>query len=113
LINLLDAHRISPQRARAVVVDDRVQPYGIVLAQRQWLVGVDLQPSGLQLGQVEQIIDHAQHHQRGSVDVVKVAAVNLGRQVGTSEPVEAQDGVERCAQLVADAREERFALARS
>ena len=70
---------------------------------------VELHPAGLDLREVENVVDERQQVLAGSVDVREVAALPLAqgiRELLAEQLREAEDRVERRPQLVAHAREE-------
>ena len=71
------------------------------------VLGADLHLAALDLGQVEDVVDHRQEHLARRLDVAGVPAVPLVELVGAGEDLgEADDRVERRAQLVAHGRQE-------
>ena len=121
--HLLDAQRVAAQARRQRRVDRGIDADRLVLAQRrgqaqhargerrqvQRQVGLDLQPAGFEARQVEQVVDDAQHQLRRLLDVLEVVALGGGRLLGARQAGEADDGMERRAQLVADAGDELVA----
>ena len=92
---------------------------GLLLQQLQHIVGdiaerhggeVELELARLDLGEIEEVVDERQEMRAAGVDVLHVAAVFLVVDLAeAAEPHhfrEAHDGVERRAQLMADAGEE-------
>jgi hypothetical protein len=68
---------------------------------------LELEPAGLDLREVEDIVDHAQQSVAAAADDLREVPL-LGCELGIEEePGHADDSVERCADLVAHRRQER------
>ena len=69
--------------------------------------GLDVELAGLNLGEIEDVIDDAEQRRAGVVDLADVVALlGIERRL-EGEVREADDGVHRRADLVAHVREER------
>ena len=71
------------------------------------VLAANLHLAALDLGQVEDVVDHRQEHPAGRLDVAGVTAVALVELVGPGEDLgKTDDRIERRAQLVAHGRQE-------
>ena len=71
------------------------------------LAEADFHLAAFDLGQVENVVDHVEQHPAGTLDVADVAQLLVVERLDAAEHVaEAEDAVERRAQLVADGGQE-------
>ena len=101
---------VDPVLQRDVLpLGDRPRQVGQSLADipDREVLGADLHLSALDLGQVEDIVDHRQQHLARGLDVSGISSVPLVELVGAGKDLgEADDRVERRTQFVAHRRQE-------
>ena len=68
--------------------------------------GLDIEPAGLDLRKVEDVVDHGEQRRAGVVDLAHVVALLRGERRLERQMRQADDGVHRRADLVAHVREE-------
>ena len=101
---------VEPAFQRDVLpLGDRTAQVGQPLADvaDREIFAADFHLAALDLGQVEDVVDHRQQHPAGRLDVAGIAPMPLAELLGAGEHLrEADDRVERRAQLVAHGRQE-------